>query len=171
MSLCPPRPSDFTADPTAKRRSCWTSTVRRACISANPTSRQFACRHDRYAATCRATGHTTTNSAWNKQPGRPASIVTPPFDLDGKTSFSDYELRAIVAIWRAVSEDYAAFDVGGCANVQAKRAPGVFSLPVGPFGLCMSLLAAAPHVSHNCLARAVYALRSTCCCHACRRDN
>ena len=44
------------------------------------------------------TGHSTTNSAWNKASGRPATIVTPPFDLDGSlSSFSSNELRAIVS--------------------------------------------------------------------------
>jgi hypothetical protein len=44
------------------------------------------------------TGHSTTNSAWNRASGRPATIVTPPFDLDGsRSSFSADELRAIVS--------------------------------------------------------------------------
>ncbi|KIY95480.1 hypothetical protein MNEG_12481 [Monoraphidium neglectum] len=56
------------------------------------------------------TGHTTTGTAWNSAT-RP-SIVTPPYDLDGVPStFSDTERRNIIAIWRAVAEDFAAFDV------------------------------------------------------------
>jgi hypothetical protein len=61
------------------------------------------------------TGHTTTGTAWNSA-SRP-SIVTPPYDLDGVPStFSDTERRNIIAIWRAVAEDYAAFDVRGRAG-------------------------------------------------------
>ena len=38
--------------------------------------------------------------------------MTPPYDTDGNpASFSTTELANIVAIWRSVAEDYAAFDV------------------------------------------------------------
>ena len=38
--------------------------------------------------------------------------MTPPYDTDGNNaSFSTTELANIVAIWRSVAEDYAAFDV------------------------------------------------------------
>ena len=58
------------------------------------------------------TGHTTQGTAWNAASGRPAQIVTPAYDTDGNPSaFSDQERRNIIAIWRAVAEDYAAFDV------------------------------------------------------------
>lgn len=48
-------------------------------------------------------------AAWNtKYP----NITIPPFSVDADTTtFSDADLVAIVAIWRAVSEDYAAIDV------------------------------------------------------------
>lgn len=56
-------------------------------------------------------GHTTTGTNWNSLVGRD-SIVTPPYDKDGSPStWSADELRDIYAIWRAVSEDFAAFDV------------------------------------------------------------
>jgi hypothetical protein len=55
-------------------------------------------------------GHTATNTAWNT--AARLSIVTPPYDTDGNNaSFSNAELANIVAIWRAVAEDFAAFDV------------------------------------------------------------
>jgi hypothetical protein len=58
------------------------------------------------------TGHTTTGTAWNAVSGRPASIVTPPYSTDADTTtFTDTEKRNIIAIWRAVAEDYAPFDV------------------------------------------------------------
>jgi hypothetical protein len=48
-----------------------------------------------------------SGTLWNEG----ATFVTPPFDIDGVAGFSAEELEAIVAVWRAVSEDYAAFDV------------------------------------------------------------
>ena len=58
-------------------------------------------------------GYVTTGTAWNSLSGN-ATIVTPPYDLDGSPStFNDDERRNIIAIWRAVAEDYAAFDVSG----------------------------------------------------------
>jgi hypothetical protein len=54
--------------------------------------------------------HTTVNTWWNA--GHPDPIVTPPFDTDGKpASFHLTEQRDIIAIWRAVAEDFAPFDV------------------------------------------------------------
>jgi hypothetical protein len=56
-------------------------------------------------------GHTTAGTWWNDFVGR-QNIVTPPYDRDGSpTTWSADELSDIVAIWRAVSEDYAMFDV------------------------------------------------------------
>ena len=41
-----------------------------------------------------------------------ATFSSPAFDTDGDNStFSDTEKSDIIAIWRAVSEDYAPFDV------------------------------------------------------------
>jgi hypothetical protein len=58
------------------------------------------------------TGHSTSDTAWNAGAGRPTTIVTPPYDIDGNPSiFSPTERANIVAIWRAVAEDFAAFDV------------------------------------------------------------
>lgn len=58
------------------------------------------------------TGHSTSDTAWNAGAGRPATIVTPPYDIDGNPNvFSPTERANIVAIWRAVAEDFAAFDV------------------------------------------------------------
>jgi hypothetical protein len=54
-------------------------------------------------------GHTTTGTMWNGVSG--ASIVSPPYNKDGIDGFSPSELSDIVAIWRAVSEDYSMFDV------------------------------------------------------------
>jgi hypothetical protein len=57
-------------------------------------------------------GHTTEGTQWNAVPGRPAQIITPPYDKDGSpTTWSAVELSDILAIWRAVSEDFAPWDV------------------------------------------------------------
>lgn len=61
-------------------------------------------------------GHVTTGTWWNKPAsqnggGYAATITTPPFSLDSDPAFSDEERRAMVAIWRGVSEDYAPFSV------------------------------------------------------------
>lgn len=56
-------------------------------------------------------GHVTTGTPWNSSRGI-ASIVTPAYDKDGvPSSFNATELADIKAIWQAVAEDYAAFDV------------------------------------------------------------
>jgi hypothetical protein len=56
-------------------------------------------------------GHNTTGSDWNRARGRDP-IISQAYDKDGQPgSWSAGELSDIVAIWRAVSEDYAAFDV------------------------------------------------------------
>ncbi|KAI8466727.1 MAG: hypothetical protein J3K34DRAFT_53546 [Monoraphidium minutum] len=55
-------------------------------------------------------GHVTSGTAWNS--GRAAQIVTPAYDTDGNPSaFSAVELTNIINIWRAVAEDFSAFDV------------------------------------------------------------
>ncbi|KAI8466593.1 MAG: hypothetical protein J3K34DRAFT_524386 [Monoraphidium minutum] len=55
-------------------------------------------------------GHVTQNTAWNS--GRAAQLVTPAYDTDGNPgAFSTAELTNIITIWRAVAEDFAAFDV------------------------------------------------------------
>jgi hypothetical protein len=54
-------------------------------------------------------GHLTEGTAWNN--ARRPSIWTPPFSQDNDEYFSPEELQAIVAMWRAVAEDYAIFDV------------------------------------------------------------
>lgn len=63
-------------------------------------------------------GETVVDSAW--APG--ATIVAAPYTIDGDTStFSDAERREIQAVWQAVAEDYAPFNV----NVTTKEpAPG-----------------------------------------------
>eukprot|EP00775_Hariotina_reticulata_P007814 gene7814-8011_t len=51
-------------------------------------------------------GGTVSNRAWNSG----ANITWPPFDSNSNpSSFSTVELGQIVAIWRAVSEDYSPF--------------------------------------------------------------
>lgn len=56
-------------------------------------------------------GHTTIGAAWNRVHNR-STITTPPYDTDGNpSSFSAVEKANIYAIWRAVAEDYAVFDV------------------------------------------------------------
>lgn len=56
------------------------------------------------------TGHITTGTSWNA--GFGSELVTPPYDTDGnRAAFSDAEKRAIISIWRAVAEDFAAFDL------------------------------------------------------------
>ncbi len=57
------------------------------------------------------TGHTTTGTWWNTD-SNVASIVTPPYDIDGNpSSFSNTELTNIQEIWQRVAEDYAPFEV------------------------------------------------------------
>ncbi|KAL4446773.1 hypothetical protein ABPG77_008017 [Micractinium sp. CCAP 211/92] len=57
------------------------------------------------------TGHTTRRTRWNVDYEN-ATIVTPPYDIDGNSAtFSAQERANIIAIWRAVAEDYAPFAV------------------------------------------------------------
>jgi hypothetical protein len=56
-------------------------------------------------------GHVTTGSRWNADRGL-ATLTSPAYDTDGNpAAFSASELSDIVAIWRSVAEDYAAWDV------------------------------------------------------------
>jgi PKD repeat protein len=56
-------------------------------------------------------GHVTKGSYWNTD-RRGITIVTPPFDLDGKPgTFNSVEQAIIQKIWKEVSDAYAAFDV------------------------------------------------------------
>jgi hypothetical protein len=56
-------------------------------------------------------GAVTKGTAWNAAYSL-TTITTPAFDLDGSpTTWSAAELRAIMAVWRAVSEDFGVFDV------------------------------------------------------------
>jgi hypothetical protein len=51
-------------------------------------------------------------TAWNSNFENGQPIFTPAYDRDGNNaSFNAAECADIVAIWRAVAEDYAAFDV------------------------------------------------------------
>jgi hypothetical protein len=75
-------------------------------------------------------GHRTENTAWNGP--RQPSIYTPPFSQDADAAFSETELQAIIAIWKAVSEDFAIFDVDVTteeppqfANPTGDKLPGV----------------------------------------------
>jgi hypothetical protein len=52
-------------------------------------------------------GHEAVDTAWNDS----GIVVTPPYSIDSDPAFSNAELTNIVAIWRAVAEDFAAFDV------------------------------------------------------------
>lgn len=55
-------------------------------------------------------GHVTSGTPWNN--GRDANLTTPAFDVDGDpTTFNDDERRRVIAIWRAVAEDYSGFMV------------------------------------------------------------
>jgi hypothetical protein len=57
------------------------------------------------------TGYNATGTAWNTMTNGSA-IVTPAYDIDGDpTTFSDQERANIIAIWRAVAEDYAPWNV------------------------------------------------------------
>lgn len=56
-------------------------------------------------------GHTTTNTNWNGL-ANISVIVTPAYNKDSNIStFSLEEQADIIAMWRAVAEDYAMFDV------------------------------------------------------------
>ena len=50
---------------------------------------------------------TPAGSPWNGG----AQITTPPYSTDADPAFSTTELSNIVAIWRAVAEDYSPFDI------------------------------------------------------------
>lgn len=51
-------------------------------------------------------------TSWNSGYNGGSAITTPRYDIDGDaTSFSQQELLNIIAIWRAVAEDFAAFNV------------------------------------------------------------
>ena len=53
-------------------------------------------------------GHVTSGAKWASG----ATITTPAYDADGNpASFSATEKAYMYAIWRAVAEDFAAFDV------------------------------------------------------------
>ena len=56
-------------------------------------------------------GHTAVNSAWSVN--NTGTVVTPPYSIDSHPAFSEVndELANIVAIWRSVADDFAAFDV------------------------------------------------------------
>lgn len=57
------------------------------------------------------TGHTTRGTRWNVEYSN-STIVTPPYDIDGnRAAFSAQERANIIAIWRAVAEDFAPFAV------------------------------------------------------------
>jgi len=56
-------------------------------------------------------GHVTKGSYWNTD-RRGITIVTPPFDIDGKPTTFNYAEHAIIQkIWKEVSDAYAVFDV------------------------------------------------------------
>lgn len=68
-------------------------------------------------------GHVTQGTRWNTQYGM-ATIVSPPFDLDGNpSSFSNAERILIQQAWEGVAEDFRPFDV----NVTTQD-PGVEAL-------------------------------------------
>ncbi|PSC76442.1 putative Chi [Micractinium conductrix] len=56
-------------------------------------------------------GHITTGKVWNSAFTGGSTITTPPYSTDADPAFSNTELLNIIAIWRAVAEDFAAFDV------------------------------------------------------------
>lgn len=56
-------------------------------------------------------GHVTEGTTWNSQYGL-ATIVSPPYDLDGSPdSWSSTELQRIANVWAAVAEDFAPWNV------------------------------------------------------------
>ncbi|WIA29694.1 hypothetical protein OEZ86_012176 [Tetradesmus obliquus] len=76
-------------------------------------------------------GCNITGTAWNSKKSK--LITIPPYDKDGKPAeFNSEEMSDIVAIWRAVAEDYAPFDVD------------VTTIPPGP---SISVV----NVSHACI--------------------
>ncbi|MCA9062149.1 MAG: hypothetical protein KDA96_03800 [Planctomycetaceae bacterium] len=56
-------------------------------------------------------GHTTSGTAWNQNFTGNANIVTPAYNPDGVSGFSNTELTSIQKIWQRVAEDFIAFDV------------------------------------------------------------
>jgi hypothetical protein len=58
------------------------------------------------------TGHTTSNTEWNKKYTGNSDIVSSAFSLDNDYDhFSNEELERIQYIWQRVAEDFAPFDV------------------------------------------------------------
>lgn len=65
-------------------------------------------------------------TAWNAAKGL-TTITIPPYDKDNvPTSFSTAELNDVVAIWRAVSEDYSPFDVDVTTISQLGNNPATY---------------------------------------------
>lgn len=62
-------------------------------------------------------GHLISGTNWT----RTRAIITPPFDTDGQANknFSALERRQIIAIWAAVAEDFAPFDIDITTGVAA----------------------------------------------------
>ena len=68
------------------------------------------------------TGHVTWGTIWRNFSRE--VIHTPPYDTDGRPdTFSEAEAGDVIDIWRAVSEDYAPFDVD--VTTGARAADGV----------------------------------------------
>jgi hypothetical protein len=84
-------------------------------------------------------------------------VVTPPYEKDGNAATFNAEERAdIVAIWRAVAEDYAPFDVdvrslGGLAGGRA-----------GGRAACAGRCSCSSSPGHRSLALSRLPLRPRC---------
>ena len=71
------------------------------------------------------TGHLLRNGTnWGRSNRNgDVAIFTPAYSLDSdNTTFSDTELRAIVAMWRLIAQDFSAWDV----DVTTEEPPGSF---------------------------------------------
>lgn len=93
-------------------------------------------------------GHLTSGTAWNKRNG--SDIETPSFDIDGNPNdFSSQERQRIVAVWRAVAEDFAPFDVdvttgaGACPGMLVTRGHAVSAY------LCSACPLCTTHMQHT----------------------
>ena len=56
-------------------------------------------------------GHTTTNTAWNKNYTADKAFTSPSYSVDAEPSFSNVELTNIQDIWSRVAENFAPFDI------------------------------------------------------------
>lgn len=74
------------------------------------------------------------DTVWNRAYGLP-TIEVPPYSTDDDPGLSDDDKIAIVQIWRAVAEDFSAWDVDVTTEDSASGGGGGGYAPLGPAGV------------------------------------